>query len=241
MERLQKIIQKAGVASRRKAEELIQAGKVTVNGEVITELGSKASVADDIRVNGEKITLEDKVYYLLNKPTGFISTTADEFNRQTVVDLIPVKERVFPIGRLDYDTSGVIILTNDGDFANALMHPRYGIEKEYEVRITGLLRKETSKKLSQGIDLGDFHTQPAKITNVKYDDNKENTFLNITITEGKYHQVKRMFAACGHEVTRLNRCRYGCVSTTGLNQGEYRRLKVHEVKKLWNLSQNGKA
>ncbi|MCK4551764.1 MAG: rRNA pseudouridine synthase [Tenericutes bacterium] len=239
MERLQKIIQKAGIASRRKAEELILDGKVEVNGKIVTVLGTKASITDSIKVDGKKIKVEEKKYYLLNKPEGYVSTTDDEFNRLTVIDLIPVQEKLFPVGRLDYNTSGVIILTNDGEFANALMNPKFNIEKEYSAKIGGLLRKETSKTICRGVDLGDFRTKKAKIFNVEYDNKKENTTLNIVITEGKYHQVKRMFDKFNHQVLKLKRERYGCVTLKGLEKGEYRRLKIHEVKKLWNLSENG--
>ena len=239
MERLQKILQRAGVASRRKAEELIEAGKVKVNGKVVTVLGSKAAFSDDIVVDGKKLKLENKVYYVLYKPEGYVSTTNDEFNRLTVRDLIPVQERIYPIGRLDYDTSGVLLLTNDGEFSNALTHPKFKLEKEYSVKISGLLRKETSKLIGRGVDLGDFKSQPAKIFNVKYDDNKEFTTLSIIITEGKYHQVKRMFEKFGHTVKKLKRERFGTITLKGMNRGDYRVLKVHEIKKLWNLSVNG--
>ncbi|HPD99911.1 MAG TPA: pseudouridine synthase, partial [Bacillota bacterium] len=173
MERLQKIIAKSGVASRRKAEEMIKAGRVRVNGEVVTELGVKASFSDIVEVDGKKITLEEKVYFVLYKPSGVVSTVDDQFNRQAVVDLIGEKERVFPVGRLDYDTSGVLILTNDGDFANMLTHPKFKIEKEYYVKISGLLRKESSKILAKGIELDGEKMQPAKVRDVKYDDKKE--------------------------------------------------------------------
>ena len=239
MERLQKIIAKSGVASRRKAEELIEAGKVKVNGKVVTVLGSKAAFSDDIVVDGKKLKLENKVYYVLYKPEGYVSTTNDEFNRLTVRDLIPVQERIYPIGRLDYDTSGVLLLTNDGEFSNALTHPKFKLEKEYSVKISGLLRKETSKLIGRGVDLGDFKSQPAKIFNVKYDDNKEFTTLSIIITEGKYHQVKRTFEKFGHTVKKLKRERFGTITLKGMNRGDYRVLKVHEIKKLWNLSVNG--
>lgn len=240
MERLQKILQKAGVASRRKAEELIKAGRVKVNGEVVTVLGSKADFSDEIMVDNKKINQDNKVYYVLYKPEGYVSTTDDQFNRLTVVDLIPVEEQIFPVGRLDYNTSGIIILTNDGEFANALMHPKYKIEKEYSVKISGLIRKETSKLICRGVDLGDFKSEPAKIFDVKYDDAKKNSTLSIVITEGKYHQVKRMFEKFGHSVLKLKRERYGCIDLKGLNRGDYRKLKIHEVKKLWNLSNFGK-
>jgi len=239
MERLQKILQRAGIASRRKAEELIIQGKVQVNGETVTVLGTKADSSDEIIVEGKKIKLEEKVYYVLYKPEGYVSTTDDEFNRLTVKDLIPVKERIFPVGRLDYDTSGVLLLTNDGEFSNMLTHPKNKIEKEYSVKVTGLLRREESLEIARGVDLGDFKTQRSKVYNVKYDEAKENTFFNIIITEGKYHQVKRMFEKFGHKVIKLKRERFGCVDLKGMNRGDYRSLKVHEIKKLWNLSNIG--
>ncbi|QWB99361.1 rRNA pseudouridine synthase [Mycoplasmatota bacterium] len=239
MERLQKIIQKAGLASRRKAEDMITEGRVKVNGKVVTELGSKASFSDDIIVDGKRIKRENKVYFVLYKPEGYISAVTDQFNRKTVTDLIPVKEKIFPIGRLDYDTSGLLILTNDGDFANQMIHPKYMIEKEYYVRVKGLLRRESSIKLARGIEYDGVKAMPAKVYNVEYDDKKETTFLNIVITEGKYHQVKKMFESLGHEVIKLKRIRFGSVTLDGLTTGEYRILKPHEIKTLYNLSKNG--
>jgi len=236
MERLQKIIAKAGIASRRKAEELILAGRVKVNGEVVTELGSKASTQDLIEVDGKRIKIEDRVYYVLYKPSGYVSTTNDEHNRNTVVDLIQEKEQIFPVGRLDYDTSGVLLMTNDGDFANMLMHPKFEIEKEYYVKISGLLRKDESRILYKGMTYQGVQYQGAKIKNVKYDDKKENTFLNVTITEGKNHQVKKMFESINHEVLKLKRVRYGSVTLEGLYEGQYRPLKPHEYKTLFNLA-----
>ena len=239
MERLQKIIQKAGVASRRKAEELITSGRVKVNGQVVKELGVKANFSDDITVDNKLIKLEERVYFLLYKPSGYVSTTTDQFNRDTVVDLIDTKERIFPIGRLDYDTSGVILLTNDGDFANMMMHPKSNIEKEYYVKISGLLRKEESAQLSKGMVIDGEKLLGARIRNVKYDDKKENTFLNIIITEGKYHQVNKMFESINHEVMKLKRIRYGSITLDGLYEGQYRALKPHELKTLHNLAKNG--
>lgn len=239
MERLQKIIQKAGIASRRKAEELIVEGKVSVNGEVVTELGSKASFSDEIRVNGKKIQREEKVYFVLYKPEGYISTVSDQFDRPTVIDLIPVKEQIFPIGRLDYDTSGLLLMTNDGEFTNMMIHPKYKIEKEYYVRIKGLLRKESSIKLARGLTYEGIKAMPAKVYHVEYDEKKETTFLTIVMTEGKNHQVKNMFASLGHEVIKLKRIRFGPITLDGLNKGEYRILKPHEIKTLYNLAKNG--
>lgn len=238
MERLQKILQKAGVASRRKSEEMISAGRVSVNGEIITELGSKASFSDDILVDGKRIIREEKVYYVLYKPEGYISAVTDQFDRKTVVDLIHAKEQIFPVGRLDYDTSGVILLTNDGDFTNQLIHPKYMLEKEYYVRVKGLFRRESSIKLARGITYEGIKAMPAKVYNVKYDEKKESSFLNIVITEGKYHQVKKMFESLGHEVVKLKRIRFGCITLDGLNKGEYRILKPHEIKTLYNLTNN---
>lgn len=240
MERLQKIIQKAGIASRRKAEDMIVDGRVSVNGQVVTELGSKASFSDDIRVDGKRIVREEKVYFVLYKPEGYISTTDDQFDRPAVVDLIPVKEQIYPIGRLDYDTSGLILLTNDGDFTNHMIHPKYKIEKEYYVRIKGLLRKESSIKLARGLIYDGIKAMPAKVYDVQYDDKKESTFLNIVITEGKNHQVKKMFESLGHEVTKLKRVRFGSIDLQGLNKGEFRILKPHEIKTLYNLAKNGR-
>jgi len=240
MERLQKVIQKSGLCSRRKAEELIAAGKVKVNGQIVTTLGTQVELTDDIVVDGNQVKQEELSYYVLNKPTGYVSTTSDEHGRRTILDLIPVTERIYPIGRLDYDTSGVILLTNDGDFMNSLIHPKFKVEKEYHVKVKGLLRKEASSKIEKGLDLGDFTSAKSKIISVKYDDKKENTYVSIVITEGKYHQVKRMFEEVGHPVVKLRRHRFGTVTTEGLKQGDYRRLKPHEIKQLWNLSKYGK-
>lgn len=241
MERLQKVIQKSGFCSRRKAEDLIQAGKVTVNGEVVTVLGTQVSSSDEISVEGTKLKQESLVYYVLNKPSGYVSTTSDEHHRRKIVDLIPVKERIFPIGRLDYDTSGVILLTNDGDFMNAMIHPKFKVEKEYHAKVKGLLRKEISEQIEKGLDLGDFTSAKSKIISVKYDEKKENSYVVIIIHEGKYHQVKRMFEKMGHPVIKLRRHRFGIITTDGLKQGDYRILKPHEIKQLWNISKFGKS
>ncbi len=240
MERLQKKIQKAGICSRRKAEELIKEGKVMVNDIVVTEMGVQVEPQDEIRVDGKLLMNEELAYYVLNKPTGYVSTTSDNLGRRTIMDLIHVKERVFPIGRLDYDTSGVLLLTNDGDFMNALIHPKFKVEKEYHVKVKGLLRKEESSRIQKGLDLGDFKSAPAKIFDVEYDEPKENTYVKVIITEGKYHQVRRMFEQIGHPVLKLRRHRFGVVTTDGLAQGDFRLLGPHEIKQLWNLSRYGK-
>jgi 23S rRNA pseudouridine2605 synthase len=240
MERLQKVLQKAGVASRRKAEVWIAEGKVAVDGVVVTDLGVKVSSQAEVRVMGELLKREAMVYYILNKPPGYVSTTSDPLGRKTLMDLIPVQQRIFPVGRLDYDTSGLVLLTNDGEFMNRLLHPRYKIEKEYHVKVEGLLRKEESQRLTRGMDLGDFVSQPAKIIEVRYDDKKVNTYVKIIITEGKYHQIKRMFEAINHPILKLKRYRLGNITIEDLGLGHYRALKPHELKLLWNLSTFGK-
>jgi 23S rRNA pseudouridine2605 synthase len=240
MERLQKILQRAGIASRRKAEDMISAGKVTVNGVIVDELGSKVDPSAEIIADGVPVRSEDKVYLALYKPEGYLSTTRDEHGRRTILDLIPVKERIFPVGRLDYDTSGIILLTNDGLFSNQLIHPRFKVEKEYHAKVSGLLRKDASARLESGVMVDGSMTKPAKVSGVRYDDKRQNTYVTLTISEGKYHQVKKMFATVGYPVIKLKRVRFGSVTTEGLKSGEYRLLKPHEIKQLWNLSQHGK-
>lgn len=240
MERLQKIIQRAGIASRRKAEEIISEGRVSVNGKTITEPGSKANPGDDIRVDGKPIEIENKVYYVMNKPKNVVSTLDDPKGRPAIVDYFHIKQRVFPVGRLDFDTSGVLLLTNDGDFAHHMTHPKFEMEKEYHVKLTGLLRKDESKPLEHGLKTSDTTYQPATVSHVRYDKSKTHTYLDIVITEGQYHQIKRMFSEIGHEVVRLKRKRFGVVTIDGLSEGQYRRMKPHEVKQMWNLAKNGR-
>lgn len=232
-ERLQKFLAAAGVASRRKAEELITSGKVEVNGKIVTTLGTKVSPTDVIKVDGKLIAKADNfVYYMLNKPEGYISSTVDEVGRKTIMDLMKgVDERIYPIGRLDYDTSGLILLTNDGDFSNLVLKPENEIEKEYRVKIKGLLRKEESSKVEKGMDLGDFEAKPCKIYNVKYDEKRVNTVLDIVITEGKNREIRKMFDSVGHEVIDLKRTRFGNI-ILDIPKGTYRSLKLFEVKSL---------
>lgn len=233
MERLQKVIAQAGIASRRKAEELIQEGRVKVNGETITQLGFKVSSHDEVRVDNVVIHKEEKVYYLLNKPKKCVCTVSDEKDRTTVLDYMSeVKERIFPVGRLDYDTTGVLILTNDGEFANALMHPSKHIPKTYRVTIQGLLTDNEAQQLRKGIELEDGKTLPASVHIEKRNMNKEKTILLITIFEGRNHEIKRMMEYFGYEVIRLNRIQYGTLTVGSLRQGEYRRLRNFEVKEL---------
>lgn len=238
MERLQKILAQAGLASRRKAEQFILDGKVKVDGEVITELGYKARKNAVIEVNGKVIEKEEKVYYLLNKPKKYLSSVTDHKDRKTVVDLIDTKERIFPVGRLDYDTTGLIILTNDGDFANEIIHPRYNIEKVYDVTIKGILKANEIKQLEQGIYLDNKKTLPAKVVLVNLDKERKITDLQLTIREGRNHQVKNMMKYFGHLVTKLNRRKLGTIDLKGLQIGECRRLKPFEIKQLKALANN---
>lgn len=238
MERLQKIIAEAGIASRRKAEELITQGKVKVNGKVVRELGTKVSDKDCIEVDDKIIEKELKEYYLLNKPRGVVTTTKDEKNRKTVLDLIPTNARIYPIGRLDYDTTGALLLTNDGDFANILMHPKNEIEKVYIAKIKGIIKGEEINKLKDGVEIEPGIVVKANKVKLKKTDLKSNTsMVQITITEGRNHQVKKMFAAVGFEVVKLKRERIAFFDLKGLQSGEYRKLTAKEISKVYSLNQ----
>ncbi len=233
MERLQKVIARAGIASRRKAEELIKDGKVKLNGKTVTELGVKVSPSDRVEVNEIPIEREEPVYFLLYKPRGVISSVSDDKGRKVVTDFFAeLKERIFPIGRLDYNTSGLILLTNDGEFANLLMHPRNKIEKVYVAKVKGVPLKENLKKLAKGIHLEDGKTAPAKVKMLSMDKKKQTAIVEISIHEGRNRQVRRMFEAIGHEVLKLKRERYGFLTLNGLKAGEARELTPHEVKQL---------
>jgi len=240
MERLQKIIAKAGIASRRKAEILIAEGHIQVDGVTITEMGFIVKKGSKVTYNGKSLMGENKVYYVLHKPKRVISTVNDEKQRKTVLDFIDTTERIFPIGRLDYDTSGVLLLTNDGDFANELTHPRYHIDKTYEVKIDGILKTEEIKQLERGVSLDEVMTLPAKVWITNKDFAKKETEFEITIEEGKNRQIKRMCETYGYTVLRLHRKRFAFVEVTDLKVGEYRRLKPFEVKQLRKLANEGK-
>lgn len=241
MERLQKVMAAAGVASRRKSEVMISEGRVSVNGEIITELGYKVKRGDTIMVDGNPIEKEDKVYFLMNKPKKTMCTSNDEFDRATVLDLVSCKQRLFTVGRLDYDTSGVLILTNDGEFANEIIHPRYRLPKVYNLTINGILKPEDMKKLKEGIVLDDgIKTQPSKYKITERDNEKNQCSFDLTIYEGRNRQIKRMMAALGYEVRRLHRKEIAFLGCSDLRQGEYRKLKPFEVKKLRTLAQQGK-
>ena len=229
MERLQKVIAQAGIASRRKAEELIKDGKVKVNGEVITELGTKVSESDKVEVNNKPIEKETKEYYLLNKPRGVITTTNDEHGRKTVTDLIETSARIYPVGRLDYDTTGAILLTNDGEFANILMHPSNKIDKVYLAKLEGIIKGEQINELKNGIMLDDVLVKASRVKLKKVNQENSTSMVEITIHEGKNHQVKRMFESVGFHVEKLTRERIGIFDIKNLKSGQYRKLTPKEV------------
>lgn len=235
MERLQKFIANSGYTSRRKAEELIIAGKVRVNGKTVYELGTKVSSSDMVEVEGKMISEKEtnKVYYLLNKPRGIITSTSDEKGRKTVIDLIETDKRIYPVGRLDYDTTGALILTNDGDLANLLTHPKNKVEKVYIVKVRGLIGKEQLTALSRGVYIDGHKTARAKARIQKYDKKTNASIVELTIHEGKNHQVKKMFHAIGYDVLKLKREKIAFLDIKGLKSGEYRLLTIKEVKKLY--------
>ena len=233
MERLQKVIANSGYCSRRKAEELISSGKVKVNGKVVCELGFKVETNDAITVFDKAITTESKEYILLNKPRGVVTTTSDEKGRKTVLDLIETNKRLYPVGRLDYDTTGALLLTNDGELANLLMHPKHKIEKVYVAKIDGFFSKDAMIKLSKGVIIDNFKTSPSKVKLKKYDKNTDTSIVEIIIHEGKNHQVKKMFESVGYKVSKLKRERISFLDVKNLKSGEYRFLNLKEVKRLY--------
>ncbi|MCS0654078.1 23S rRNA pseudouridine(2605) synthase RluB [Cytobacillus firmus] len=241
MERLQKVIAHAGVASRRKAEELMAEGRVRVNGKTVKELGVKVSPSDRIEVDGIPLEREEPVYFLLYKPRGIISAVSDDKGRKVVTDFFEgIKQRIYPVGRLDYDTSGILILTNDGEFANLLMHPSNEIEKVYVAKLKGIPSKEKMKSLQRGIVLEDGKTAPAKTKLLSMDKKKQTAIVEISIHEGRNRQVRRMFEAIGHPVLKLKRERYGFLTLQGLSAGDARELTTHEVKQLRTLAMKKK-
>ncbi|AKP65711.1 16S rRNA pseudouridylate synthase [Levilactobacillus koreensis JCM 16448] len=237
MERLQKVLAHDGVASRRQSEKLIMSGRVKVNGTVVTELGTKVGVHDQIMVDGVQVTSETPTYVLLYKPRGVISTANDEKGRKTVVDLVAdVSQRIYPVGRLDYDTSGLLLLTNDGELANRLTHPKYEVEKTYVARVKGIPSNDAMRKLRQGITVDGETYAPAKSKVLSHDDKRKTAIIEVIIHEGKNHQVKKMLEAVGYPVEKLKREQYGFLTLKGLNAGEARNLKPEEVKELKRLT-----
>ena len=235
MERIQKRIAASGIASRRKAEELILEGRVKVNGHIIDSLGIKVGPKDEVTVDDIVVSKLSSLYLALNKPRGYISSVSDELGRKTILDLVPaeLKEyKVFPVGRLDYDTKGIILLTNDGDFMNKMVGPKSGIQKEYLVRVKGIIHN--------GVMIHGKMTLPALVFLDSIDRNNSSSLVRITITQGMNHQIKEMFKIVGYEVKRLTRVRFGNIKIDDLSEGEIRRLTIHEVKTLLELSKQSK-
>ena len=223
--RLQKYLADAGIASRRKAEELIKQGKVYVNGKIVNELGTKVTPnVDEIRYEGKKVQIEEKyIYILLNKPIGYVTTVKDQFNRDSVMDLVKIRKRLVPVGRLDMYTSGALILTNDGEFVYKVTHPKHEIEKTYTVTIKGIIKKEEVKNLEIGVDIGEYITKPAKVKILKTDEEKNISRLEITIHEGKNRQVRKMCEAIGHSVLALHRSK---IAGIGVKDIPLRKMEI---------------
>ncbi|GIO65278.1 MULTISPECIES: pseudouridine synthase [Paenibacillus] len=242
MERLQKILAQAGIASRRKCEELILAGKVEVNGETVTVLGTKADPEQDIiTVEGKPIRNEKKIYIMMNKPKGVITSAKDPAGRKIVTDYIKgIKERIYPVGRLDYDTEGLLLLTNDGEFANMLTHPKHHVPKTYLATVEGIPHGTDLDKLRAGIQLEDGMTSPAEVEYKDIDIEKNEAVITITIHEGRNRQVRRMFDAISHKVIRLKRVSFGDLQLDNLKRGLYRHLTSNEVEALKNMAKTGK-
>ena len=240
MERLQKYIANSGYASRRKAEELIVQGKVKIDGEIVRELGTKVSGNETIEIDGNILTKEDKVYYLLNKPRGVISSSKDEVGRKTVVDLIEEDKRIYPVGRLDYDTTGVILLTNDGELADLLMHPKNNIEKVYLAKINGILSGEQIMKIKKGVLVDNKPVKCSRVKVKKIDKQNNTSYVEITIHEGRNHIVKNLFMTLGFDTLKLTREKVAFLDTTGLKSGEYRKLTIKEVKELYGMVKSQK-
>ena len=240
MERVQKVIANLGYASRRGAEELIKNGKVLINDEVAS-LGDKVSSSDVIKIDGviiDKTKSNDKVYYLLNKPRFVVTTSKDELGRKTVVDLIDEDKRIYPVGRLDYDTTGVLLLTNDGELTNKLIHPKNKVEKVYLAKIKGIIKGVDINKLKNGVLVDNKKTSPCRVKLKSFDKKTNTSMVEITIHEGRNHQVKKMFEAINYDVIKLTRIRFANLDCKSLKSGEYRKLTPKEVKRLYNLGED---
>lgn len=233
-ERLQKYLAECGVASRRKCEELILQGKVKVNNQIVTELGVKVNPEKDIvKFEDKEIKPTSKmVYILLNKPIGYVTTADDQFGRDTVLDLVKVKERIVPVGRLDMYTSGALILTNDGDFVYKVTHPKHEIEKTYTVTVKGIIKNEEVEQLRKGVKIDDYITKPAKVKILKTDIEKNISRLEIVIHEGKNRQVRKMCESVGRRVLALHRSKIGKIGVKDIELGKWRYLKDREIQEL---------
>ncbi|KRL19351.1 pseudouridine synthase [Lactobacillus amylolyticus] len=233
LERLQKVIAEAGIASRRKAEKMIVAGRVRVDGKLVTKLGTKVDTFSTITVDDEPIERESLHTYLFYKPRGVVSTAHDDKGRKTVVDYFDdLPYRLYPVGRLDYDTSGLLLMTNDGKLANLLMHPKNEVPKVYVAKIEGILEPDQIMTLKKGVKVDGRKCAPAKVKILKTNQKKNNQIVQLTIHEGHYHEVKRMFKAVGHPVEKLSRERYAFLDLHALTSGQYRELTREEVDRL---------
>ena len=235
MVRLQKAIADLGYCSRRKAEELIVSGKVYVNGKQVRELGTKVSTSDTIRVNNELLTRQEKEYYMLNKPREVVTTTKDDKGRKTVLDYIDTDKRIYPVGRLDYDTTGLILLTNDGEFANMMMKPNSKIEKTYIAKINGIMPKEDLISLKKGVIIDKRKCIPDRVKVKSIDKVNNNSIIEITIHEGKNHEIKKIFEHFHLDVLKLKRVKYGSLVLGNLASGKYKKLTSKEVKVLYSM------
>lgn len=232
-ERLQKVIAQAGIASRREAEKMILAGRVRVDGQVVTKLGTKVSSIEQVVVDNQPIERESHHTYLFYKPRGVISAVKDNKGRKTVADYFTdLPYRLYPVGRLDYDTSGLLLMTNDGELANLLMHPRNEVDKVYVAKIKGILQPDEIKALKKGVQIGRYKTKPAQVKVLKTNPRAQTQIVQLTIHEGHYHQVKEMFKSVNHLVDRLSRERYSFLDLQGLTSGQYRELNHKEVDRL---------
>lgn len=234
MERLQKVLAQAGIASRRKCEEIILSGRVAVNDKPVTELGVKVDPEQDqITVDGRPIHFQSHVYVLFHKPKGVITSVSDPQGRRVVNDYLKgIKARIYPVGRLDYDTEGLLLLTNDGELAHMLAHPKYEVEKTYYAEVKGVPHGTELDKLRQGIELDDGMTAPAEVEYVDVDPDGKYATISITIKEGRNRQIRRMFDAIKHPVQKLRRVQYGNLTLAGVPRGKYRMLKPQEVNEL---------
>lgn len=233
--RINKYIAQCGIASRRKAENIIKSRKVKVNGKVTTNLSTEIKDTDIVSIDNKTIKIvSNLVYYKLNKPKGYITSTSDDKDRKTVINLMrSIHYRVFPIGRLDYDTEGLLLLTNDGEIANILTKPNSEVKKTYVLHIGGIINKDEIKKLSTGVDIGDYITRPCSVELIET--NGTQSKLKVTITEGKNRQIRKMFASIGKEVTFLKRIQIGDIKLGGLSRGEYAPLNQKEIRYLKSL------
>ncbi len=239
MERLQKVMAHAGIASRRKCEAIIQAGRVKVNGQVVTELGVQVATTDRIEVDGVPIYKEEPRYILLYKPKNYLSAVSDDRDRPVVVDLLPeVTERIYPVGRLDFDTTGLLLLTNDGEFAHLMMHPKFQVAKVYVAKLEGIPTPQALKQLEKGVQVDGKKTSRARSRLLHANRDNQTAVVELTIHEGWNHQVKKMFEAIGHPVTKLKRERFAFLDVQDLQAGDWRELTAFEVDKLKKMAQD---